>query len=156
MSVGDILKNKRKEFGISQSDLAEHLHVSRQSISSWENDRSVPSLDNLISLSDLYRISIDDLLKDNEELKQKIERNQERIKQYEDKLEQLDMTIEEIESLQNEDPEYDKEDEFLFCITLIFIGLLLLPLGPVIPISYFIIKNKEKKKAVDHIEKKNK
>ena len=52
MSTGSILKIQRQERGISQLQLAEHLHVSRQSISSWENDRAYPSLDNLIALSE--------------------------------------------------------------------------------------------------------
>lgn len=82
MSMGSILKSHRRRHGISQLQLADKLHISRQSISSWENDRAYPSLDNLIALSELYRISIDDLLKDNEELRDKIFRNQNRIKQY--------------------------------------------------------------------------
>ena len=42
MSTGSILKIQRQERGISQLQLAEQLHVSRQSISSWENDRAYP------------------------------------------------------------------------------------------------------------------
>lgn len=138
MSTGSILKIQRQERGISQLQLAEQLHVSRQSISSWENDRAYPSLDNLIALSELYRISIDDLLKDNEELRQKIERNQNRIQQYDEHLMEIDTSISDI---QKGAFDYEKKDEFLFCLTLICLGILLLPLGPVIPISYFIVKS---------------
>nr|SFZ89151.1 Transcriptional regulator, XRE family [Loigolactobacillus rennini] len=94
MSMGSILKSHRRRHGISQLQLADKLHISRQSISSWENDRAYPSLDNLIALSELYRISIDDLLKDNEELRDKIFRNQNRIKQYQKQLKHLDHELE--------------------------------------------------------------
>lgn len=144
MSLGSILKFQRKTHGISQLDLAEKLHVSRQSISSWENDRSYPSIDNLISLSELYKLSIDDLLKDNEELREKIERNKKRIQEYKGQLDRLNETIKE-----NKEPEfgeYDKKDEFLFCLTLILISIILLPIGPILPICYFTVKRQEKKK----------
>lgn len=151
MSTGSILKIQRQERGISQLQLAEQLHVSRQSISSWENDRAYPSLDNLIALSELYRISIDDLLKDNEELRQKIERNQKRIQQYDEHLMEIDTSISEI---QKGAFDYEKKDEFLFCLTLICLGILLLPLGPVIPISYFIVKRNSKKGGNEELDEK--
>lgn len=145
MSMGSILKSQRRHHGISQLQLADKLHISRQSISSWENDRAYPSLDNLIALSELYRISIDDLLKDNEELRDKIFRNQNRIKQYQKQLKDLDNELENKKET-NDDVNFSKKDEFLFTLTLIFIGILLLPLGPIIPIGYFIIKRKDKTK----------
>lgn len=55
------LRNKQK---MSQGDLAEKLNVSRQSISKWETDASVPELDKLIMLSDLFHITIDELVRD--------------------------------------------------------------------------------------------
>ena len=48
MTVGSTLKYHRKKANLSQIELAHKLHVSRQSISSWENNHSYPSLDNLI------------------------------------------------------------------------------------------------------------
>ncbi len=61
------LRNKQK---MSQGDLAEKLNVSRQSISKWETDASVPELDKLIMLSDLFNITMDELVRD--ELPEKI------------------------------------------------------------------------------------
>ena len=55
------LRNKQK---MSQGDLAEKLNVSRQSISKWETDASVPELDKLIMLSDLFNITMDELVRD--------------------------------------------------------------------------------------------
>lgn len=150
MSVGKTLKYKRKAHGISQLELANQLHVSRQSVSSWENDRSVPSFDNLILLADLYKVTIDDLLKDNKDYQEKIKKNQEKIKQYEEELKKIDSKMAQYST---DNFEYSKEDEFLFQITLIFIGLLLLPLGPLLPISYYIIKKNEKRKVIKKNEK---
>ncbi len=53
----------RKEKGLSQEDLAEKLGVSRQAVAKWEAGLSYPDVDNLITLSNLFRISIDSLLK---------------------------------------------------------------------------------------------
>lgn len=55
------LRNKQK---MSQGDLAEKLNVSRQSISKWETDASIPELDKLIMLSDLFHITMDELVRD--------------------------------------------------------------------------------------------
>lgn len=55
------LRNKQK---MSQGDLAEKLNVSRQSISKWETDASVPELDKLIMLSNLFNITMDELVRD--------------------------------------------------------------------------------------------
>ena len=55
------LRNKQK---MSQGDLAEKLNVSRQSISKWETDASIPELDKLIMLSDLFNITMDELVRD--------------------------------------------------------------------------------------------
>jgi len=52
----------RKEKGLSQEELAEKIGVSRQAISKWENGESAPDTDNLISLADVYGISLDELL----------------------------------------------------------------------------------------------
>lgn len=66
MTVGEKLKNARNEAEFTQEQLAEKLGVSRQTISSWENERSYPDIGNLIELSDLYDLSLDELLKKEE------------------------------------------------------------------------------------------
>ena len=62
--LGGKLKSSRVKKGYSQNDVAEELHISRQSISKWENDISYPDLDNLVKLSTYYQVSIDHLLKE--------------------------------------------------------------------------------------------
>jgi len=63
MNISKQLKNYRKEFNISQETLAEVIHVSRQTISNWENDKSYPDLQSLILLSDYFKVSLDELVK---------------------------------------------------------------------------------------------
>lgn len=63
MSFGQRLYYLRKERNLSQEDLAELLSVSRQSISKWETDASVPELDKLIKLGEVFGISLDHLIR---------------------------------------------------------------------------------------------
>ena len=63
MNISKQLKNYRKEFNISQETLAEVIHVSRQTISNWENDKSYPDIQSLIMLSEYFKVSLDELVK---------------------------------------------------------------------------------------------
>lgn len=63
MELRDKLILLRKEKELSQVDLAEILNVSRQAISRWEVGTSVPSMDNLSALSRLYNVSVDSLMR---------------------------------------------------------------------------------------------
>lgn len=63
MQIGDKLKNARANVFLTQEDVAENIHVSRQTISNWENNRSYPDIISIILLSDLYQVSLDELLK---------------------------------------------------------------------------------------------
>ncbi|HCM90489.1 MULTISPECIES: helix-turn-helix transcriptional regulator [Vagococcus] len=62
MSLGEQLKNSRLKKNLSQTDVSNHLNISRQSISKWETNRTYPSLENLLRLSMLYDISPNDLI----------------------------------------------------------------------------------------------
>ncbi|ABX42335.1 helix-turn-helix domain-containing protein [Lachnoclostridium phytofermentans] len=66
MKLGEKIVMFRTEHHLSQGDLAEKLGVSRQSISKWETGGSVPDLDKLIALSELFDVSLDNLVKDQE------------------------------------------------------------------------------------------
>ncbi|MYL73105.1 helix-turn-helix domain-containing protein [Halobacillus litoralis] len=72
MVFSEKLKVERKKKGWSQEELAEQLFVSRQSISKWENGQSFPNIEIIIRLSDLFKITIDELLRSDEELKEKV------------------------------------------------------------------------------------
>ena len=63
MTLGERIIKLRNTKGISQDTLANALGVSRQSVSKWETDASVPELDKLIKLSEYFEISLDELIK---------------------------------------------------------------------------------------------
>ncbi len=62
LEVANKLLNLRKKNNLSQEELAEKLGISRQAISKWERGDASPDTDNLIQLSNLYRVSLDELL----------------------------------------------------------------------------------------------
>ena len=62
LPLAEALKRRRTEKGLTQEQLAEHLGVSRQAVSKWEQGLSEPSTANLLALAKLYGISVDALL----------------------------------------------------------------------------------------------
>ena len=63
MNFSQQLKKYRELKGYSQEVLAEKIYVTRQTISKWENDKTYPDIHNLIALSILFEISLDELVK---------------------------------------------------------------------------------------------
>lgn len=68
MNLGHQIKYFRQRDQLSQEDLANKLYVSRQTISNWENDKSYPDVHNLLMLSSLFDVSLDDLVKGDVEI----------------------------------------------------------------------------------------
>lgn len=66
MTLAEKILHLRTQQGLSQLELAERLGVSRQSVSKWETGQSVPDLDKLIKLSDLFGITVDELVREGE------------------------------------------------------------------------------------------
>ena len=64
MTLGSNIQKIRKEEHLSQEDFAEMFHVSRQTISNWENSKSYPDLETIIKISDSFQIFLDILLKE--------------------------------------------------------------------------------------------
>lgn len=64
MILADKIMTLRKSRGWSQEELAEKLDISRQSVSKWENGTSIPEIDKILALSELFGVSTDYLLKD--------------------------------------------------------------------------------------------
>lgn len=67
MNFNDKLQKLRKDKGLSQEALAELVNVSRQAVAKWELGSSYPDIDNLITLSEIFKVSIDKLLKPSDE-----------------------------------------------------------------------------------------
>jgi len=63
MNLGVQIKKYRAEFSLSQDELAEKLFVTRQSISNWENDKTYPDIKSLVLLSEVFSVSLDELVK---------------------------------------------------------------------------------------------
>ncbi|MEY8444750.1 helix-turn-helix transcriptional regulator [Enterococcus ratti] len=66
------IKNERLKKKMTQKDLAKKIFVSRQTISSWENSRSLPSYENFVLLSKFFNIPIDHFYVENNSEKEEI------------------------------------------------------------------------------------
>ena len=79
MELGNHIKHYRNEKGLSQEELAERVYVTRQTISNWENNKNYPDINSIVLLSEIFEISIDNLIKgDLEKMKKEI--NSEEVK----------------------------------------------------------------------------
>ena len=67
MTLGQRIQKGRKEAGLSQEELAEQLGVSRQAVSRWENDNGYPEMEKIIRLSQIYQVSLDYLVGNEQE-----------------------------------------------------------------------------------------
>ena len=63
MELGKQIKKYRIEKEYSQEELANKIYVTRQSISNWENDKTYPDVNSLVLLSEIFQVSIDELIK---------------------------------------------------------------------------------------------
>ena len=101
MILGDKILQLRKQNGWSQEELAAQLGVSRQSVSKWESGTSIPDLERILKISQIFGVSTDYLLKDemeeaSEEVKFVIEEEEESLRKV--SLEEAGEYLEEIKS----------------------------------------------------------
>lgn len=75
MILSEHLKQEREKRHWSQDQLTNKLNVTRQSVSKWENNKGLPSMEILIEISDLLHITVDELLRSDAELKKKVIRD---------------------------------------------------------------------------------
>ncbi|MDD6467065.1 MAG: helix-turn-helix domain-containing protein [Erysipelotrichaceae bacterium] len=69
MTIGSKIFELRKKWNLSQEELADRLHVSRQTVSKWENDVVVPDVYNLKELAKAFQCTMDELIDDQQEVK---------------------------------------------------------------------------------------
>ena len=62
MNFGENFKNIRKQCGLSQQEVADKLQIKQSSVSDWENDVSRPDYEKLIAVSELYDVTLYELL----------------------------------------------------------------------------------------------
>ena len=67
-TIGQKIAEKRKQMHLTQEELAFKLNVSPQAVSKWQNDLSIPDVTLLIALSDLFNISLDELIREKQNL----------------------------------------------------------------------------------------
>ncbi|MGQ2286351.1 helix-turn-helix domain-containing protein [Leuconostoc suionicum] len=74
MKFGERLKNARLDMDLTQENVANELFIIRQTISSWENEKTYPDISSLIKLSNYYHISLDVLLKEDTGMREDLEK----------------------------------------------------------------------------------
>lgn len=62
MELGNRIKKFREKFNLSQEELADKVYSSRQTISNWENDKTYPDINSLKLLSNIFDVSLDNLI----------------------------------------------------------------------------------------------
>lgn len=67
MNIGNRIKKLRMDHGLSQEELGEKLHVTRQTVSNWENNKNYPELSILVNLAELFDITVDEILNEEHE-----------------------------------------------------------------------------------------
>lgn len=61
-NVGKSIKKLRNEKGLTQDQLAETLHVTRQAVSNWENGKTQPDIETLSALAECFEIAVEELI----------------------------------------------------------------------------------------------
>ncbi len=69
MTIADRIQSLRKSKGMSQEELADAVGVSRQAVSKWESEQTVPDLEKVVIMSDIFEVTTDYLLKGIEPVK---------------------------------------------------------------------------------------
>ena len=80
MELGKQITKHRQEVQLSQEKLADRVYVSRQTISNWENDKSYPDVNSLVLLSEIFQISLDNLIKGDIEVMKDVIQKEEIVK----------------------------------------------------------------------------
>ncbi|WP_265459380.1 helix-turn-helix domain-containing protein [Enterococcus sp. HY326] len=75
MAIGNNIAHQRKNMAWTQKDLATLMHVSDKTISSWENERTYPDISSLVLLSDIFELSLDELIKGDLDMVKRLDKN---------------------------------------------------------------------------------
>jgi transcriptional regulator with XRE-family HTH domain len=133
LEIGDRIKNERKKRSISQQQLADYLNISRQAVSRWENNISLPDLNTLVLIAKYFDLKLeyfteDIILERTEESKEEsIEKLKEESKEELEKSEEKNIREKTIE----------KATPYILVLTAIVTMILLLPSKVKVPILFF-------------------
>ena len=83
MDVGNQIRERRQRLGLSQEELAQRLYVSRVTISHWETGRTLPDVQSMLLLANLFGTTIDEMVRgDVDEMREMVEKNERRTKTF--------------------------------------------------------------------------
>lgn len=83
MDIGNKIRERRQRLGLSQDELAQKLYVSRVTVSHWETSRTLPDVQSMLILANLFDTTIDELVKgDVDEMREMVERSEQRTKVF--------------------------------------------------------------------------
>lgn len=82
MKIGETILKLREAKKMSQEEFAQYFHVTRQTISNWEKEKSFPDLQTLVKISDAAGVSVDTMLRDNFEVVQQIDKKLRHLKVF--------------------------------------------------------------------------
>ena len=74
MELNEKIKNARTNAGLTQEEVAEKIKVTRQTLSNWETGKFLPDIASIINLSEIYKVSLDELLKGDHKYKSKMKK----------------------------------------------------------------------------------
>lgn len=72
MNLGNRIKEERERLNMSQDELAEKMNITRQAISKWETGKSFPDIEKILELSNLFNLSLDELVKGDKAFQQNL------------------------------------------------------------------------------------
>lgn len=135
MTIGEKILKLRTKNGLSQGSLAEFVDVSRQSISKWETGQAKPDVDKIVKLSEIFHVTVDYLVKDNDNLE-----DEQEIPAYEQKI-----TTNEVEKDRDKIRGYILMAvglllvgiSFIFTVYAALLGIIVLIIG----IEWLVVKN---------------
>ena len=94
MDVGNQIRERRQALGLSQEELAQRLYVSRVTVSHWETDKTLPDVQSMLLLANLFGTTIDELVRgDVNEMREMVERNERRTRAYAIALGAVEVTV---------------------------------------------------------------
>ena len=72
MDLGNRIREEREKLNLSQDELAKRMDISRQAISKWETGKSYPDVETILKLSDVFNLSLDELVKGDKEFRENL------------------------------------------------------------------------------------
>ena len=131
--MGDRIKNERKKRNISQQQLADYLNISRQAVSRWENNISLPDLNTLVLIAKYFDLKLeyfteDIILERTEESKEE---------QIEELKGETEKELEKTEDKSVREKTIEKATPYILVLTAIVTMILLLPSKVKVPVLFF-------------------